>query len=85
MISLRVFAALAGIVFIFVGRGAAFADDDVWEPYQYLVGDWAGERGWRGDITISAGYDQGGDREGTDNHRDALGRPWGLGIPPAGP
>jgi hypothetical protein len=38
---------MAGIVFISAATGVAFADDDVWEPYQYLVGDWVGEGGGR--------------------------------------
>jgi hypothetical protein len=39
--------AIAGIVFVFAASGAAPAEDDVWEPYQYLVGDWVGEGGGR--------------------------------------
>src|SRR5271165_5700511 len=48
MIPSRLIAAMVGVLFVVSARdAAAFADDDPWEPFQYLVGDWVGEGGGR--------------------------------------
>jgi hypothetical protein len=42
VISTRALPSIA-VILVFAVRPAAFADDDVWGPYRYLVGDWVGE------------------------------------------
>jgi hypothetical protein len=46
VISSRAFAAIGVVVLVLSARGAAAAaDEEIWEPYKYLVGDWVGEGG----------------------------------------
>jgi hypothetical protein len=48
MIAARVSAAMASVLLVLSASTAgAFADEDPWEPYRYLVGDWVGEGGGR--------------------------------------
>jgi hypothetical protein len=48
MFAARLSAAMAGVLFVFsAGATGAFPDEDPWEPYRYLVGDWLGEGGGR--------------------------------------
>jgi hypothetical protein len=48
MIAARLSAAMVGVLIVLsAGDAGAFPDEDPWEPYRYLVGDWVGEGGGR--------------------------------------
>jgi hypothetical protein len=52
MFAARLSAAMAGVLFAFsAGATGASPDEDPWEPYHYLVGDWVGEGGRPGQGT----------------------------------